>query len=636
MGEPGAAKVARSLLRFITCGSVDDGKSTLIGRLLHETGAILDDQQSALAKDSARWGTQGESIDYALLLDGLAAEREQGITIDVAYRYFSTPERNFIVADTPGHEQYTRNMVTGASTADAALILLDARKGLLTQTRRHSLICRLMGVRHVALTVNKMDLVDGSQARFDQICDEFRAFAHQLGLPEVTAIPMSALRGDQVTRHGSSMPWYRGPTLLQWLENVDADSDRPSASERVPLKQRPMRLPVQWVNRPNANFRGYAGRIASGTLRSGAEVLVLPSGRKSRVARIVGLQQDLDEALAGESVTLTLADELGVTRGDVIASADQPPPVAQRFECHLVWLGDAPLELGRAYLVKQGASTVPGAVTQLRHRIDVNTQQAMDAATLDLNDLGLCALELDRPIVYEPYDVNRELGAFVLIDRLNHQTVAAGMLRTALDEAPHVRWQGQKVTRAQRQRLIGHRSAALWFTGLSGSGKSTIANLLAQRLHAAGALTYVLDGDNIRHGLSRDLSFTDQDRAENVRRAAEVAKLMLDSGVLVISAFISPFQAERQAARELFAPGDFLEIHVDAPLSVAESRDPKGLYRLARQGTLKNFTGIDSPYEAPESPEMRLDTAKLSAEDCAEALFDFLVARGLMEPPRAS
>ena len=626
------AASTRSLLRFITCGSVDDGKSTLIGRLLHETGAIPDDQRSALQKDSSRWGTQGEAIDYALLLDGLAAEREQGITIDVAYRYFATPARKFIVADTPGHEQYTRNMVTGASTADAAVILLDARKGLLTQTRRHSLICKLMGVQHVALAVNKMDLVGHSLARFDEICAAYRSFAQQLVLGPVTTIPLSALTGDQVMQAGIGMPWYTGPTLLQWLETVGTEANSPQAAAQA----RPLRMAVQWVNRPHADFRGYAGRIASGRVQPGDEVVVLPSGRKSRVDRIVGFQQDLGDAVAGESVTLTLADELGVSRGDLIAAAHQPPPVAQRFESHLVWLGDEPLVLGRPYLVKCGAQTVQGVVAQLRHRVDVNTQQAVDARTLELNDVGLCALELDRAIVYEPYEHDREMGAFILIDRLSHQTVAAGMLRSALDEAPHVRWQGQQVTRAERQRLTGHRSAALWFTGLSGAGKSTIANLLAQRLHAAGALTYVLDGDNIRHGLSRDLGFSDQDRAENIRRAAEVAKLMVDAGVLVISAFISPFRAERQVARELFAPGDFVEVHVHAPLAVAESRDPKGLYRLARAGTLKNFTGIDSAYEAPESPEVHLDTANLSAEACAEALYDFLVARGLMEPPRPS
>ena len=626
------AASTRSLLRFITCGSVDDGKSTLIGRLLHETGAIPDDQRSALQKDSSRWGTQGEAIDYALLLDGLAAEREQGITIDVAYRYFATPARKFIVADTPGHEQYTRNMVTGASTADAAVILLDARKGLLTQTRRHSLICKLMGVQHVALAVNKMDLVGHSLARFDDICAAYRSFAQQLGLGPVTAIPLSALTGDQVMQAGIGMPWYTGPTLLQWLETVGTEADSPQAAAQA----RPLRMAVQWVNRPHAEFRGYAGRIASGRVQPGDEVVVLPSGRKSRVDRIVGFQQDLADGVAGESVTITLTDELGVSRGDLIAAAHQPPPVAQRFECHLVWLGDEPLVLGRPYLVKCGAQTVQGAVAQLRHRVDVNTQQAVDARTLELNDVGLCALELDRAIAYEPYEHDREMGAFILVDRLSHQTVAAGMLRSALDEAPHVRWQGQQVTRAERQRLTGHRSAALWFTGLSGAGKSTIANLLAQRLHAAGALTYVLDGDNIRHGLSRDLGFSDQDRAENIRRAAEVAKLMVDAGVLVISAFISPFRAERQVARELFAPGDFVEVHVHAPLAVAESRDPKGLYRLARAGTLKNFTGIDSAYEAPEAPEVHLDTATLSAEACGDALYDFLVAHGLMEPPRPS
>jgi bifunctional enzyme CysN/CysC len=615
------------LLRFLTCGSVDDGKSSLIGRLLYESGTLYEDQLAAVTADSRRWGTQGEAVDLALLVDGLAAEREQGITIDVAYRYFSTPRRKFIVADTPGHEQYTRNMVTGASTASLAVILVDARKGVLVQTRRHSLLCGLMGVRHVVLAVNKMDLADYAQAVFNRIDESYRAFAQSIGLHEVTALPLSAVQGDNVTRPSERMPWYQGPTLLDHLERVDVHTAQADA------RQSPLRLPVQWVNRPHADFRGYCGRLVGGQVRPGDRVIIQPSGRLSQVERIVAWGGDRERAQAGESVTLTLADDVDVSRGDVICGVDQPAPVSSQFECTLVWLAEAPMLPGRHYLLKLGTQLVGATVTALKHRLNINTQEQLAAKTLELNDIGTCHLTLDRDVVFEPYAHNRDLGGFILIDRIEHHTVGAGMLSHSLRPASRVRWHAQQVNRLQRQRLNGHGSAVLWFTGLSASGKSTVANLLAQRLHAAGVLTYVLDGDNVRHGLSKDLGFTDADRVENIRRAAEVAKLMVDAGVVVMSAFISPFRAERELARELFSPGEFIEVHVDVPLSVAESRDPKGLYRLARAGQLKRFTGIDSPYEPPVAPEVRVDASATSAEDAAEQLHRELLARGLLSPP---
>jgi len=618
---------ARPLLRFLTCGSVDDGKSSLIGRLLYESGTLFEDQLAAVTADSRKWGTRGEAVDLALLVDGLAAEREQGITIDVAYRYFSTPRRKFIVADTPGHEQYTRNMVTGASTASLAVILVDARKGVLVQTRRHSLLCGLMGVRHIVLAVNKMDLVDYAQPVFNRIDETYRAFAHSVGLQYVTTLPLSAVQGDNVTRLSDRTPWYQGPTLLDYLERVDVHASQPEA------RQSPLRLPVQWVNRPNADFRGYCGRLVGGQVRPGDRVIIQPSGRISQVQRVVGYGGDDAVAQAGQSVTLTLADDVDVSRGDVICSIDEPAPVGSQFECTMVWLAEAPMLPGRHYLLKLGTQLVGATVTDLKHRLNINTQEHLAAKTLELNDIGTCHLALDRDVVFEPYAVNRDLGGFILIDRIEHHTVGAGMLSHSLRPASRVSWHAHKVNRLQRQQLNGHGSAVLWFTGLSASGKSTVANLLAQRLHAAGVLTYVLDGDNVRHGLSKDLGFSDEDRVENIRRAAEVAKLMVDAGVVVLSAFISPFRAERELARGLFSEGEFIEIFVDVPLAVAESRDPKGLYRLARAGQLKKFTGIDSPYEPPLAPEVRLDTSSTSAEDAADQLHRVLLARGLLSPP---
>jgi bifunctional enzyme CysN/CysC len=610
----------KSLLRFITCGSVDDGKSTLIGRLLYDSKTVFEDQLAAVAADSRKWGTQGEQPDLALLVDGLAAEREQGITIDVAYRFFSTDKRKFIVADTPGHEQYTRNMVTGASTAELAVILLDARKGVLTQTRRHSLLVQLLGIRRVVLAVNKMDLVGHAQAEFERLAAEYRAFAEPLGLADITCIPLSALAGDNVTAPSANMPWYTGPTLLGHLETVPLDDSR--------LQAAPLRLPVQWVNRPNADFRGYCGRIASGTLRTGDRVRVLPSGRETTVARIVAFEGDLPEAVAGQSVTVTLADETDVSRGDVLCAANDPAAVADQFECTLVWMDEQALLPGRPYLLKLGTATVGASVTEPRYKLNVNTMERLAAKKLELNDIGVCKIALDRPLPFEPYATNRDLGGFILIDRLTHRTVGAGLLHHALRRATNVQWQALEVDRAARRQLTGHGSGVIWLTGLSGAGKSTIANVLAKRLQEAGVLSYLLDGDNVRHGLSRDLGFTDEDRVENIRRVAEVAKLMVDAGVVVVTAFISPFRAERQMARELLGEADFVEVFVDAPLAVTEARDPKGLYRKARAGQLKHFTGIDSAYEAPLAPELHLDSAGQSPEEAAEALMALLAQRG--------
>ena len=599
----------KSLLRFITCGSVDDGKSTLIGRLLHDTKTILDDQMSALEADSKRVGTQGVNIDFALLVDGLAAEREQGITIDVAYRFFATEQRKFIVADTPGHEQYTRNMVTGASTADAAVILIDARKGVLVQTRRHSYLCALLGIRKVVLAVNKMDLVGWDPALFAEIVEDYRAFADSIGLNDVTPIAVSGLTGEGVV--APSPEGFAGPTLLEWLEGVEVGDDAAS---------QPFRMPVQWVNRPNPEFRGYAGLIAAGTVLPGDRVRVLPTGRESRIAWIVAMPGDLAEAAAGQSVTLTLEDEIDVSRGDVIAAAENPPEVADQFEATIVWMDEETLSPGRSYLLKIGARTAAAQVTAIKHRVNVNTLEKLAAKRLELNDIAVCNLSLDRPIAFEPYDVNRDLGGFILIDRITNRTVGAGMIRYALRRADNIHWQAIDVDRSARATMKGQTGAVVWLTGLSGAGKSTIANLVDKRLHALGRHTYLLDGDNVRHGLNRDLGFTEEDRVENIRRVAEVAKLMADAGLIVITAFISPFRAERRMARELMAEGEFLEVFVDAPLAVAEARDVKGLYAKARAGDLKNFTGIDSPYEAPEAAEIVIDTTAMSAVEAAEAI----------------
>jgi bifunctional enzyme CysN/CysC len=604
----------KGLLRFITCGSVDDGKSTLIGRLLHDTKGLFVDQLSALESDSRRHGTQGDALDYALLLDGLAAEREQGITIDVAYRFFSTDKRKFIVADCPGHEQYTRNMATGASTADVAVVLVDARKGLLPQTRRHSYIAALLGIRHVLLAVNKMDLVGYDQAVFDEIAIAYRDLAARLGIHQVAAVPLSALNGDNLLHRSIETPWYEGPSVLQYLETVD--TTRVDADVGF-------RLPVQWVNRPDRtdekrDFRGFAGTIAAGVVRPGDEVVALPSGRRSTVARVVTADGDLDMAGTAQAITLTLADEIDISRGDVIANAEQPPQVADQFAAHLLWMGEQPLLPGRPYWLKLGTRTVGATVSALKHKIDVNTQAQLAATHLELNEVGYCNLNLDQPVVFERYVDNRELGGFILIERQSNATVAAGTLDFALRRAGNIHWQHLDVDKATRARLKGQQPRCVWFTGLSGSGKSTIANLVEKRLLALGHHTYLLDGDNVRHGLNKDLGFTDEDRVENLRRVAEVAKLMTDAGLIVLVSFISPFRAERRGARALFAEGEFIEVFVDTPLALAEQRDVKGLYAKARRGELPHFTGIDSPYEAPEAPELHLDTTSASAQELAE------------------
>ena len=597
----------RDLLRFITCGSVDDGKSTLIGRLLYESNMLPDDQLAALAKDSRRFGTQGTGLDFALLLDGLAAEREQGITIDVAYRYFSTERRKFIVADTPGHAQYTRNMATGASTADAAVVLADARKGLLAQTFRHSYIVSLLSVRHVALAVNKMDLVGFAEPRFREIEAQYREFARRIGITDVACIPVSALKGSNILAPSRATPWYRGRSLMTWLETVELDEQR--------LQKRPFRLPVQWVNRPSMDFRGFSGCIASGTVRPGDRVRVQPSGRESRVARIAAQGGDLPKAVAGQSITLTLAEELDVSRGDLISSADSPAEVADQFEAAVLWMHEAPMLRGRTYLMKIGTRTVSATISPLKHRIDFATLEHQAAEKLELNEIGVCELELDQAVAFDPYAENRDTGGFILIDSLTNHTVGAGMLRFALRRAHNIHSQHIDVTKSARALMKRQKPCVLWLTGLSGAGKSTIANLLEKKLHASGYHTYILDGDNVRHGLTKDLGFSAADRVENIRRIAEVAKLMVDAGLIVLAAFISPFRAERRMARRLLQNNEFFEVFVDAPLAVAEERDSKGLYKKARRGEIKNFTGIDSPYEAPEAPEIRIDTSTLTPED---------------------
>jgi bifunctional enzyme CysN/CysC len=605
----------KSLLRFITCGSVDDGKSTLIGRLLYDSKMIFEDQMAALEADSKRVGTQGGAIDFALLVDGLAAEREQGITIDVAYRFFATDKRKFIVADTPGHEQYTRNMVTGASTADAAVILIDARKGVLTQTRRHSYLVKLLGIRHVVLAVNKMDLVGWDQATFDRIVADYRAFADQIGLETFTPIPISGLTGANMASQGEDSPWYQGPILMDWLEGVEVEDD---------LRSQSFRMPVQWVNRPNLDFRGFSGQIAAGTVKPGDRVKSLPSGRESTVARIVTKPDDLAEAYAGQSVTITLADEIDVSRGDILVAADDPVAVAGQFEATVVWMDDEALPPGRSYLLKIGTRMVGASVTEIKHRVNVNTLEHLAAKKLELNEIGLVNLSLDQAIPFEPYAKNRDLGGFILIDRISNRTVGAGLLNFALRRADNIHWQHTDVSKASRAALKGQRGRVVWLTGLSGAGKSTIANLVEKRLHALGRHTYLLDGDNVRHGLNKNLGFTEEDRVENIRRVAEVAKLMVDAGLIVLTAFISPFRAERRLAREILQDGEFVEVFVDTPLAVAEERDVKGLYKKARSGQLKNFTGIDSPYEAPEAPELRIDTTKVDPVAAAERIVAWL------------
>jgi len=600
---------SKDLLRFITCGSVDDGKSTLLGRLLYDTKVLFDDQLAALEGDSLRHGTQNGELDFALLVDGLSAEREQGITIDVAYRFFTTERRKFIVADCPGHEQYTRNMATGASTADLAVVLIDARKGVLTQTRRHTYIAALLGIRHVLLAVNKMDLVDFDEATFRAIETEYAALAAGMGIPQVTAIPVSALRGENVSARATAMPWFDGPSLLEHLETVVI----------TPPAQTPgFRLPVQWVCRPDQNFRGYAGPVVAGSIAPGDEVVVLPGGARSRVARIVTADGDRKQATVGDAVTLTLEDERDISRGDVIAAAADPAQVADQFAAHVLWMDEAALLPGRGYWLKIGARTVGAQVTEIKHKVDVNTQEELAAKRLELNEVGYCNLSLDQAVAFEPYARCRELGAFILIDRQTNATVGAGTLDFALRRADNIHWQHLDIDRAARARLKGQAPACLWFTGLSGSGKSTVANLVEKRLFAMGRHTYLLDGDNVRHGLNRDLGFTSEDRVENIRRVAEVAKLMVDAGLIVLVSFISPFRSERRMARELFAPGEFHEVFVDTPLAVCEARDVKGLYAKARAGAIKNFTGIDSPYEAPEAAEVHLHGGEEAPEQLAE------------------
>jgi bifunctional enzyme CysN/CysC len=611
----------KSLLRFITCGSVDDGKSTLIGRLLYDSKMIFEDQLAALEADSKKVGTQGGEIDFALLVDGLAAEREQGITIDVAYRFFSTDKRKFIVADTPGHEQYTRNMVTGASTADAAVILIDARKGVLTQTRRHSFLVSLLGIRHVVLAINKMDLVGWSKDTFDRIVADYRAFAEQIGIKAFTAIPMSALKGDNITEPSANAPWYSGPPLMRWLEEAPVEDD---------LQEKPFRMPVQWVNRPNLDFRGFSGLVASGLIKPGDKVKALPSGRESTVERIVTLRGDLPQAVAGQSVTITLKDEIDVSRGDVLAAAALPPETADQFESTIVWFDDEPLLPGRPYLLKLGARTVTAQVTEPKHKVNVNTLEKLAATRLELNEIGVCNLALSAPIAFDPYAENKDLGGFILIDRLSNRTVGAGLLHFALRRSQNIHWQALDVHKEARSALKGQKARVVWFTGLSGAGKSTIANMVEKRLHAEGRHTYLLDGDNVRHGLNKDLGFTEEDRVENIRRVAEVAKLMVDAGLIVLVSFISPFRAERRMARELMGEREFVEVFVDTPLAEAEKRDVKGLYKKARAGELKNFTGIDSPYEAPEHPEIRIDTTKITPDQAAEEIFAWL--EGAFDP----
>ena len=601
----------KTMLRFITCGSVDDGKSTLIGRLLYDSKMIFEDQLAALESDSRRVGTQGQEIDFALLVDGLAAEREQGITIDVAYRFFNTEKRKFIVADCPGHEQYTRNMITGASTADLAVILIDARKGVLVQTRRHSYLCHLIGIRNIVLAVNKMDLVDYDRAVFESIVADYRAFAAEIGIENFTALPISGFKGDNITTAPSAnTPWYEGPSLVEHLETVEV-----LAASAV---EKPLRMLVQWVNRPNLDFRGFSGLIATGSLKPGDAVRVLPSGKTSTVKAIATYTGDLDEAIAGQSVTVTLADEIDCSRGDVIAAADAPPQVADQFEATIVWLADDDLHVGRGYWLKLATQTVSATVQEPKYEIDVNTLDHLAAKTLSLNEIGVAEVLTDRPLVFEPYADNRALGGFILIDKLTNATVAAGMLHFSLRRSQNVHWQPTDITREHHAAMKNQTPRVLWFTGLSGSGKSTIANEVEKRLAIMNRHTFLLDGDNVRHGLNKDLGFTEADRIENIRRIGEVARLMTDAGLIVLTAFISPFRAERRMVRQMLAEHEFIEVFVDTPLEVAEARDVKGLYKKARAGELKNFTGIDSPYEPPESPEITVNTVEMTPAEAAE------------------
>ena len=600
----------KSLLRFITCGSVDDGKSTLIGRLLYDSKMIFEDHLEALQADSKRVGTQGQEIDFALLVDGLAAEREQGITIDVAYRFFATEKRKFIVADCPGHEQYTRNMFTGASTADLAIMMIDARKGVLVQTRRHSYLCNLIGIKNIVLAVNKMDLVDYSQQVFDEIVADYTAFAHEIGIKSFTAMPISGFKGDNITTLSENTPWFTGQPLIEHLESVELDLTTDQT--------KPFRLPVQWVNRPNLDFRGFSGLISSGSVKPGDAVRVLPSGKTSTVTKIVTLDGELDEAVAGQSVTICFADEVDCSRGNVIAVADAPPEVSDQFEATIVWMDDDPLHVGRAYWLKLGTQTVSVTVQQPKYTVNVNTMEHLAVKTLELNAIGVAELATDKPIVFEPYALSRTLGGFILIDKITNRTVGAGMLHFSLRRAQNVHWQATDIGREEHAGLKNQKARVLWFTGLSGSGKSTIANEVEKSLNLMNRHTFLLDGDNVRHGLNKDLGFTEADRIENIRRVGEVAKLMADAGLIVLTAFISPFRVERDMVRAMLPDAEFIEIFVDTPLEVAEARDVKGLYKKARSGALKNFTGIDSPYEPPLNPEIRVNTVEMTATEAAE------------------
>jgi len=616
-----AEQEGKSLLRFLTCGSVDDGKSTLIGRLLYDSKLLFDDHLSALEKDSKKHGTTGDDIDFALLVDGLEAEREQGITIDVAYRFFATDKRRFIVADCPGHEQYTRNMATGASNSELAVILIDARKGVLTQTRRHAYIASLLGIRHVVLAVNKIDLVNYAQDVFGPIVEDFKAFAKDLGFTNLVAIPMSARFGDNVIEKSPNTAWYNGPTFLSHLETVDVDTA---------LAEKPFRMPVQWVNRPNLDFRGFSGTIASGRVRKGGKAVVAKSGRESTVKRIVTMDGDLDEAVAGAAVTICLADEVDISRGDVLCEPTARPEVSEQFSAHVLWMMDDEMLPGRQYLLKVGTATVPATISELKHKVDVNTLEHLAAKTLQLNEVGYLNISTSRPIAFDPYVENRDTGGFIIIDRFTNATAGAGMIDFGLRRATNVHWQAMTTNKRLRSAIKGQRPAVLWFTGLSGSGKSTTANIVEQRLCGLGRHTYMLDGDNVRHGLNRDLGFTDADRVENIRRVGEAARLFVDSGQIVLVSFISPFRSERRMARELLEPGEFIEIFVDTPIEVCMERDPKGLYEKAKAGEIVNFTGIDSPYEPPELADIVLRTVERSPEQSAAEVIEFLLERGFI------
>ncbi|RCK23508.1 adenylyltransferase [Thalassospira profundimaris] len=615
------AQEEKSLLRFITCGSVDDGKSTLIGRLLWDSKLIFEDQLAALESDSRKVGTQGGEIDFALLLDGLQAEREQGITIDVAYRFFSTDKRKFIVADTPGHEQYTRNMATGASTADVAVILIDARKGILTQTRRHSFITSLLGIKHVVLAVNKMDLIDYDQSKFDEIVAAYNAFAAQLNYSSITAIPLSALRGDNMIEASANTPWYSGPTLLAHLEDIQVEQD---------AINKPFRLPVQWVNRPNLDFRGFSGTVSSGRVKPGDEIVVTASGQTSKIKEIVTFDGNLDEAIAGQAITLTLEDEIDISRGDVLAASDAKPEFADQFEARIIWMHEDHLLPGRPYLIKMGAQVTSAQISDLKYKVNVNTLEHVAGKTLELNEVGIANISADKALAFDPYDENRHSGRFIIIDRFTNATVGAGMVNHSLRRATNIKWQEMDINKQARAYQKGQKSVVLWFTGLSGAGKSTVANLVEKKLHALGKHTYTLDGDNVRHGLNKDLGFTDADRVENIRRVGETAKLFVDAGVITLVSFISPFKSERQLARSLVEKDEFIEVFIDTPLEVCEQRDVKGLYKKARAGEIANFTGISSPYERPENAEIVVNTADQSAEEAAEQIVAKLEEFGVL------